>query len=193
MPIHAFSRLHGACLVAAVSTGALLPLANPDVSEALPASVTNAVPAAIVPASVPAAPALSPAQWRAARATRLRAKVVRVALSKRKTGRYVAGAASWNRFDCSGFTMMLYKRVAHKNLPHYSGLQMRRTKRVSRKHLLKGDLLFWGPGGSRHVSMYIGRGKMIGANNPRSNVRVESINSAWYRPLFAGAGRVIMG
>lgn len=124
------------------------------------------------------------------RADRARASLVRVALSKRN-GRYVAGATGPWAFDCSGFTLWVYKQATGKSLPHYSGAQMNRAKRVSRKHLRPGDLLFYGPGGSQHVSMYIGKGKMIHATNPRSGVRVDSINMGYYRARFAGAGRII--
>lgn len=124
------------------------------------------------------------------RADRMRASLVRVALGK-KGARYVAGASGPWAFDCSGFTMWVYKQATGKSLPHYSGAQMHRAKRVSRNHLMPGDLLFFGPGGSQHVSMYIGKGRMIHATNPRSGVRVDSINMGYYRARFAGAGRII--
>lgn len=124
------------------------------------------------------------------RADRARASLVRTALSKR-SARYVAGASGPYAFDCSGFTMWVYKKATGKSLPHYSGAQMNRAKRVSRKHLMPGDLLFFGPGGSQHVSMYLGKGKMIHATNPRSGVRVDSINMGYYRARFAGVGRII--
>ena len=126
------------------------------------------------------------------RANRARASLVRVALSQ-KGERYVAGASGPNRFDCSGFTMYVYKKATGRYLPHYSGAQMRKAKRVSRKHLKPGDLLFFGPGGSQHVSMYIGKGKMIHATNPRSGVRIDSINMGYYKARYAGAGRIIQG
>ena len=126
------------------------------------------------------------------RANRARASLVRVALNQ-KGERYVAGAAGPNRFDCSGFTMYVYKKATGKYLPHFSGAQMRKAKRVRRKHLKPGDLLFFGPGGSQHVSMYIGKGKMIHATNPRSGVRIDSINMGYYKARYAGAGRIIQG
>lgn len=126
------------------------------------------------------------------RANRARASLVRVALNQ-KGERYVAGAAGPNRFDCSGFTMYVYKKALGKYLPHYSGAQMRKAKRVGRKHLKPGDLMFFGPGGSQHVSMYIGKGRMIHATNPRSGVRVDSINMGYYRARYAGAGRIVQG
>lgn len=120
----------------------------------------------------------------------LRVKLVTAAKKRLKgRGRYVAGASSAWRFDCSGFTKYLYKSVLKKNIPHYSGAQMRQSKRINKRNLRPGDLLFWGRSGSQHVSMYIGKGKMIGANNPRSNVVIESINAPWWRSKYAGAGQ----
>ena len=126
------------------------------------------------------------------RANRARASLVRVGLNQLGE-QYVAGAAGPNRFDCSGFTQYVYKKATGKYLPHYSGAQMNKARRVGRKHLKPGDLLFYGRGGSQHVSMYIGKGKMIHATNPRSGVRVDSINMGYYRARFAGAGRIIEG
>ncbi|NQU38179.1 MAG: C40 family peptidase [Actinobacteria bacterium] len=131
---------------------------------------------------------------RAKKAKQTRYRLVKVAKAKKRSGaQYVAGASSARQFDCSGFTKMLYKTVAGKNLPHYSGAQMRVGKRVSKRNLQKGDLLFWGPGGSQHVSIYIGGGRMIGANNPRSDIQIESINAPWWRNKYAGATRIIQG
>jgi cell wall-associated NlpC family hydrolase len=129
---------------------------------------------------------------RAERASRTRASLVRVALSK-KGSRYVSGAAGPYSFDCSGFVMWVYKNAAGRSLPHFSGAQMQRSKRVSRNSLQPGDLLFFGPGGSQHVSMYIGKGKMIHATNPRSGVKIDSINAGYYRSRYVGAGRIIVG
>lgn len=126
------------------------------------------------------------------RANRARASLVRVALNQ-KGERYVSGASGPNRFDCSGFTMYVYKKATGKYLPHFSGAQMRKAKRVGRKHLKPGDLMFFGPGGSQHVSMYIGKGKMIHATNPRTDVRIDRVNNGYWRGRFAGAGRIIEG
>ncbi len=126
------------------------------------------------------------------RANRARSSLVRVALNQ-KGERYVAGASGPNSFDCSGFTMWVYKTALGRYLPHYSGAQMDRARRVSPRNLKPGDLLFYGAGGSQHVSMYIGKGKMIHATNPSSGVRVDSIRMGYYRARFAGAGRIVEG
>ena len=61
------------------------------------------------------------------------------------------------------------------------------------KWLKPGDLLFYGRGGSQHVSMYIGKGQMIHATNPRTDVRIDRVNNGYWRGRFAGAGRIIEG
>lgn len=171
----------------------------------LTAAALTFTPAIVAPASAatPAAPTatvrtvdapLTRAEKRAIKANNTRNRLVQLAKAKKRSGgQYVAGASSSRRFDCSGFTKMLYKTVAGKYLPHYSGAQMRKGQRVSKNNLQKGDLLFWGPGGSQHVSMYIGKGKMIGASNPRADIQIDSINAPWWRNKYAGATRVIKG
>lgn len=162
--------------------------------RALVAVCAAAATVTVIPGAAMASdtPVQSQREQRADRADRARASLVRVALSKRGA-RYVPGASGPWSFDCSGFVMWVYRQATGKSLPHYSGAQMARSHRVSRAHLQPGDLLFFGPGGSQHVSMYIGKGKMIHATNPRSGVRVDSINMGYYRARFAGAGRFITG
>ena len=131
-------------------------------------------------------------QRQAQRANRARASLVRVGLNQQGK-QYVYGAAGPRVFDCSGFTQYVYKQATGKYLPHHSSAQMRKARRVSLGSLKPGDLMFYGPGGSQHVSMYIGKGKMIHATNPRTDVRIDSVNSGYWRGRFAGAGRIIQG
>lgn len=187
------TRLTSAAL-AITTTAVLVPIAAASVAGAAPDGRSVSGLAKFLPAAVPAiTPEMTPEQINHVQAEELRAKVIEVALDKKKNGRYVAGAASNLSFDCSGFTKVVFKQAARKNLPHYSGAQMRHTQRVSKANLLPGDLLFWGNNGSQHASIYIGHGKMIGANNPSSDVRIDSINSSYWGPRYAGAGRVIKG
>ena len=65
-------------------------------------------------------------------------------------------------FDCSGLTAWSWGQVG-VGLPHYSGAQMADSTPVPISDLQPGDLLFYGPGGSEHVAMYVGPGTMIEA------------------------------
>ena len=51
-------------------------------------------------------------------------------------------------FDCSGLTAWSWGQVG-VGLPHYSGAQMADSTPVPVSDLQPGDLLFYGPGGSR--------------------------------------------
>lgn len=188
------SRLVGATISVATVAAIAVPVASQTAAVAQPTSAT--VGAAVT------APPLTPEQVRAAKlearrvwAIDMRKRIVKYAISRKGRGQYVAGAESAWRFDCSGFTKQVYRAVARINIPHYSGAQlnMRRGQRVSKKNLLPGDILAWGSNGSQHVSIYIGRGKMIGANNPRRDVVIEPVNSGYWTPRYAGARRLIIG
>ena len=88
-------------------------------------------------------------------------------------------------FDCSGLTAWAWGQ-AGVSLPHYSGAQMADSTPVPISDLQPGDLLFYGPGGSAHVAMYVGGGEMIEATFPGTVVRIDPVR---FTGTFAGAGR----
>ena len=47
----------------------------------------------------------------------------------------------------------------------------------------RGDLIFWGPGGSQHVAIYLGGGKMLEASGSAGKVTVSPVRTA--RPAAA--------
>jgi cell wall-associated NlpC family hydrolase len=100
--------------------------------------------------------------------------------AKQQIGKpYRWGAVGPSSFDCSGFTMFVWRR-AGVHLPHNSGAQRGATKPVPLDEMKPGDLIF----SSGHVGMYVGGGKMI--HSPRSGrtVSIDPIHSNAY-----GAGR----
>lgn len=88
-------------------------------------------------------------------------------------------------FDCSGLTMWAWGQ-AGVSLEHYSGAQMQETTPVPVSDLQPGDLLFYGPGGSDHVAMYIGNNEQVEATTPGSTVMVNPLR---LNDGFVGAGR----
>ena len=97
---------------------------------------------------------------------------------------YRWGASGPDRFDCSGLTMWAYRKVGVR-LPHHSGSQINRGKRVSRENLEPGDLVFFGSP-IHHVGMYVGGGDFIEAPYTGARVRIRSLSD---RHDFAGACR----
>ena len=100
------------------------------------------------------------------------AAVVAFALSQ-VGKRYVTGGEGGGGFDCSGLTKRAYAR-AGLYLPHSSGAQAARARRVSRSQARPGDLVV----GTGHVGIYMGRGMMVDAGNHRVGVA--------YRHLYSG-------
>jgi cell wall-associated NlpC family hydrolase len=88
-------------------------------------------------------------------------------------------------FDCSGLTAWSWGRVG-VGLPHYSGGQMADSTPVPLNDLQPGDLLFYGPGGSQHVAMYVGPGTMVEAPESGQSVHVTGLRLGGD---FVGAGR----
>jgi cell wall-associated NlpC family hydrolase len=118
--------------------------------------------------------------------------------SVRGTRYRYGGASPRTGFDCSGFTMWVYKEHG-ASLPHSSMDQFRlgrrdRNKRVwKRKNLEVGDLVFFKTTRARvgHAGIYIGSGKFIHSSSSGGHVRISSIyDPYYYGPRFVGATRL---
>lgn len=84
-------------------------------------------------------------------------------------------------FDCSGLVLYAYAG-AGVSLPHYTGYQYQRGTQIDPASAQRGDLLFWGPGGSQHVAIYLGDGMMIEAPQSGQNVSVVPVRWANMSP-----------
>uniref|UniRef100_UPI0040498A95 NlpC/P60 family protein n=1 Tax=Candidatus Planktophila sp. TaxID=2175601 RepID=UPI0040498A95 len=101
---------------------------------------------------------------------------------------YVWAAAGPTRWDCSGLTMRAFAQ-AKVSLPHSSRVQIRYGKSVSSRDLKPGDLLFFGQPIS-HVSIYMGKGKMVHAPRPGKRVEVINFTTRFGSKPFVGARRI---
>lgn len=77
-------------------------------------------------------------------------------------------------FDCSGLVLYAFAGVGI-SLPHYTGYQYQHGKKVNISNIQRGDLLFWGPGASQHVAIYLGDGMMIEAPQSGSTVKISPV------------------
>ena len=87
-----------------------------------------------------------------------------------------------------GLAKYVYAHAAHKSLPHYSRAQFQKLRHVSKGARKPGDLVFFLRGGMEHVGIYIGGGRMVNAQSPRSGVRVAALSAGWVSPHYSGAG-----
>ncbi len=113
-----------------------------------------------------------------------RAKSAISAATSKVGSRYVWGTSGPSTFDCSGLMSYAYRQVGI-SLPRSSRAQFSMGTKVAKSDLQPGDLVFYYSPVS-HVGMYIGNGKIVDAANPRSGVRITSLNSMPY----SGARRV---
>jgi cell wall-associated NlpC family hydrolase len=118
---------------------------------------------------------------------REQAKVVKYARKLLGVPYVYGGSSPSSGFDCSGFTSFVYAHFGI-TLPHYSGAQFARGKRVSRQGLRPGDLLFFD--GLGHVGMYVGSGRFIHAPHSGTTVSIDKL-TGWYSGRYDGARRLL--
>lgn len=87
-------------------------------------------------------------------------------------------------FDCSGFTQFSFAGVGVL-IPKYSGDQYDAGRKVPLAQGKRGDLLFWGPGGSQHVAIYLGGGQMLEASGSAGKVTVSPLRKSGLQPYVA--------
>jgi peptidoglycan DL-endopeptidase CwlO len=106
------------------------------------------------------------------------AKVVAEA-SKHKGALYKYGATGPSRFDCSGFTLYVYRKTTGRKLPHKANSQQKYGKAVSKSKKQVGDLIVYRSGSyGYHAAIYAGNGRIW--DSPHSGARVSK------RKMFGG-------
>lgn len=159
------ARLRAASVTAALTGGLVLGAAATTAPAAHAATTTSST-------STPTA-----AQIRAAKIDKV------MTWARNQAGDpYRYGAAGPNAFDCSGFTMYVFKHALGRSLPHNAASQYSSIQHISRSSLRRGDLVFASSGGSiYHVGIYAGNGYMWDAPHSGTVVHKRKMYSAhWY-------------
>lgn len=107
---------------------------------------------------------------------------------------YVYGAAGSSSFDCSGFTMYVYKHFGY-SLSHSAIAQSKCGKYVSKENLEPGDLVFFldyeTMDGIGHCGIYIGDGNFIHASSGTGYcVKISTLTSGSYYNRYSTARRL---
>jgi cell wall-associated NlpC family hydrolase len=84
-------------------------------------------------------------------------------------------------FDCSGLILFAFAGVGIK-LDHYSGNQYNSGRKIPSSQMRRGDVIFYGPGGSQHVTLYLGNGQMLEAPYTGSVVKVSPVRTSGMTP-----------
>jgi peptidoglycan DL-endopeptidase RipA len=96
-------------------------------------------------------------------------------------GKGIGSGSGTVGFDCSGLVLYSFAGVGIK-LPHYSGAQYDMGRKIPASQMRRGDVIFYGPGGSQHVTIYLGQGQMLEAPDVGLKVRVAPVRTSGMTP-----------
>ena len=105
--------------------------------------------------------------------------------------KYVYGAASKTKTDCSGFVMQVYKGYYNIALDHSASKMYKdsRGKSVSRGSLKEGDLVFFGSLWKiDHVGIYLTGDRFIHASTSKG-VMISPMHDKYWSPQYQGGRR----
>jgi lipoprotein Spr len=106
---------------------------------------------------------------------------------------YRAGGTTKRGVDCSGLSMAIYSNVYRRSLPHSSSEQYTLCRRVPKRRLKEGDLVFFSTDGRRksvnHVGVYLKNGSFVHASTS-FGVMVSKLSEKYYSDNWVYGGRM---
>ncbi|WP_407277782.1 C40 family peptidase [Aromatoleum evansii] len=116
-------------------------------------------------------------------------EMVIFALGLLDTGYRFGGRNPDAGLDCSGMVSYIVEQVSGRRLPHNAAQIADRTRPVSLALLQPGDLVFFNTMNRpySHMGIYMGEGRFVHAPSSRGRVRVERLDSPYFRSRFDGA------
>lgn len=111
-------------------------------------------------------------------------KMLKVA-KKQRGDEYRRGGDGPNGFDCSGLVKYSAKKAGMK-VPRTSDSQAGKLRKVSKRNMKRGDLIYFHKGGDvYHAGIYLGKKKghkiMLDASRPGEPVKVHRVFSSSYK------------
>lgn len=103
---------------------------------------------------------------------------------------YRLGGCSVRGIDCSGFVKKIYE-IFDVDLPRTAAEQSKVGIKVAKSDLIEGDLIFFNiKKRISHVGIYIGNNKFVHAASRNKGIRVDSLDSSYYRHHYNRAVRL---
>jgi cell wall-associated NlpC family hydrolase len=102
------------------------------------------------------------------------------------------GTSPETGLDCSGLIQHIFKEAWGKNLPRTAAEISHAGTKVDKNDLQPGDLVFYNTlkRGFSHVGIYLGDHKFIHAPSTGGEVRIESMDIAYWKKRFNGGRRI---
>jgi cell wall-associated NlpC family hydrolase len=104
------------------------------------------------------------------------------------------GSSPEGGFDCSGLVQFVFRDSAGVRLPRSTrDLVAIDAPAVARDGLQPGDLVFFSPGGgtASHIGIYVGEGRFVHAPSSGGTVRLDLLDSDYWRRAYVGARRLL--
>jgi cell wall-associated NlpC family hydrolase len=98
-------------------------------------------------------------------------------------GKGIDDGANITGFDCSGLMRYGFAGVGVL-LPRFSGDQYNAGRHIPPNEARRGDLIFYGPNGGQHVTMYLGNGQMLEASGSAAKVTVSPVRRSGMTPFL---------
>jgi len=124
-----------------------------------------------------------------------RQEVVMTALGLLGSPYRYGGSDPAGGFDCSGLVNYVFRTAAGARLPRITGHQAVASRRISRRELREGDLVFFNTLGrpNSHVGIYIGEGRFVNAPSSGGRVRIDSLDNPYFAKRFDSARTLFVG
>ncbi len=127
-------------------------------------------------------------KWRSSEERSLFIRVVKTFLGVP----YRLGGNTLKGIDCSGFVRKMFE-IFNVSLPRTAREQLCIGKRVGREELEEGDLIFFKTrhANNAHVGIYIGNNEFVHASYRSKEVRVDSLETPYFKQRFVSGVRII--
>lgn len=103
---------------------------------------------------------------------------------------YRYGGTSKKGVDCSAFVNFFMSAVYGVTVPRNSKEQYSYAKRIKKKHLEEGDLIFFNTrGGISHVGVYLANNKFVHASTS-NGVVISDLDDDYFAKRYIASGRV---
>lgn len=104
---------------------------------------------------------------------------------------YRYGGTTKKGFDCSGFVGKVYKDALKIQLPRTTKQIATKGRKVSKKNLKVGDLLFFRPTRRyRHVGIYMGNGYFMHSSTSKGVIK-SRLDNVYWKKKYKQARRIL--
>jgi len=108
-----------------------------------------------------------------------------------KGTKYKYGGIDKNGIDCSGFTKAVYKNAFKIELPRTTKEMSKLGRKVSKKKLKPGDLVFFRPSRRyEHVGIYVGDNTFIHSSTSKGVIK-SNLDNVYWKKKYRFAKRLL--